>query len=81
MPTRITEHAERILAVLENVKNRWHTRSELAALMERKRLTPYDIVCLELLVKMELVQQDKEEGYSRDGYRWRYGVFDMPQDN
>ncbi|GEM_PF-2257360 len=81
MPTRMTDHAEWIFTTLEGVKNRWHTRSELAELMNRKRLTPYDILCLELLIKMELIQVDKEEGYSRDGYRWRYGIFDAPPRN
>ncbi|MCL4253045.1 MAG: hypothetical protein KJ043_04605 [Anaerolineae bacterium] len=78
MPTRITDHADGILLLLQENKNRWHTRIQVAELMGRTRLTPYDIQCLELLVQMDLVYQGKEDGYSRDGYRWRYGVFDTP---
>ncbi len=78
MPNRMTVHAEGILILLQKNKNHWLTRSQVAGLMKRKRLTPYDILCLDLLVTLGLVYQDKEEGYSRDGYRWRYGVFDAP---
>jgi hypothetical protein len=80
MPKRMTIHAEKMLAQLQAHKNRWHTRSEVAFLMKRKRLTPYDIQCLELLAEMGLIMVDKEEGYSRDGYRWLYGVFDTHPD-
>lgn len=78
MPKRMTTHAEWILILIQNNKNRWLTRSRIAELMNRNRLTPYDIKCIEMLVELGLVYQDKEDGYSRDGYRWRYGVFDTP---
>lgn len=78
-PTRITAHAEKLRTVLEGSKNQWFTRSEVALLMEKRRLNPHEIDLLHLLGERGHIHIMQEEGYSRDGFRWIYGVFDDDQ--
>ena len=73
---RITIQAEKLLDALGGSKNLWLTRREVAFKIGKKRLTPYDIELLELLAEQGHIAVAQEEGYSRDGYRWLYGVFD-----
>lgn len=74
-PKRITAHGEKLLDRLRQRPNEWFTRREVAFLIDKKRLTPYDIAMLDLLVERGYICHEKEEGYSREGYRWRYGYF------
>ncbi len=75
-PGRITAHGYKLLEGLERRRNQWLTRKEVALVIGKKRLTPYDIALLELLAEQGRIDIDQQEGYSRDGYRWIYGVFD-----
>ena len=75
-PSRITPHAETLRSVLEGPRNQWLTRREIALKLHKKRLTPYEIDLLHLLAERGTIQIMQEEGYSRDGYRWLYGVLD-----
>ena len=75
-PSRITAHGYKLLEGLERRRNQWLTRKEVALVIGKKRLTPYDIAMLELLAEQGHIDMDQQEGYSRDGYRWIYGVFD-----
>lgn len=73
---RLTDHAEKLLNGFERRPNRWLTRREVAGMIGKKRLTPYDIALLELLAERNLIKMSQEEGYSREGYRWVYGLFE-----
>lgn len=75
-PQRLTAHANRLLDGLEKHRNQWLTRSEVAAAIGKKRLTPYDIDMLDLLAEKGRIRVEQEEGFSREGFRWIYGVFD-----
>ena len=77
---RLTAHARKLLAGLESRRNQWLTRREIAYLIGKKRLTPYDIDLLALLAEHGEIRMEQEEGYSREGYRWIYGVFDPEHD-
>lgn len=75
-PQRVTPHAQKLLDALEKRRNQWLTRLEVARAIGKKRLTPYDINLLELLAESGQIRVQQTEGYSREGYRWEYGVFD-----
>lgn len=75
-PKRVTAHAEKLQRALEGSRNKWLTRLEIAHAVGKKRLTPYDIVLLEFLADQNLIRMQQEDGFSREGYRWVYGVFD-----
>jgi hypothetical protein len=75
-PKRLTPRADVLRKTLEGSTNHWFTRREIALKVGKKRLTPYEIDLLHLLAEKGAIQISQEEGYSRDGYRWLYGVFD-----
>ena len=75
-PQRLTPHATKILTALEKRRNQWLTRLDVAHLIGKKRLTPYDINLLHLLAEIGNIRVQQVEGYSREGYRWEYGIFD-----
>lgn len=75
-PARITPHAERLRDLLEGSRNQWLTRREIAMMLGKRRLTPYEIDLLHLLGERGHIHIMQEEGYSREGFRWIYGVFD-----
>jgi len=75
-PQRITAHAEKMLDGFNKHRNEWLTRKDIAVMIGKKRLTPYDIDLLELMAERDLIRMEQEEGYSREGYRWIYGIFD-----
>jgi len=75
-PKRLTPHALKMEAALGRGRNQWHTRLEIARAIGKKRLTPYDIDLLDLLAEMGRIRVRQTEGYSREGYRWEYGIFD-----
>ncbi len=77
-PNRITAHAQKILDAIHKRRNQWLTRAQIAQGLGKRRLTPYDVTLLDFLTDSGHIQSKKEEGYSREGYRWVYGVFDRP---
>lgn len=80
-PKRVTAHAEKLLNGLGRRRNQWVTRKDIALLIGKKRLTPYDIDLLDLLSEQGYIRREQEEGYSREGFRWVYGVFDPDYDS
>jgi len=73
---RITAHGIKLRDAIESRRNHWLTRKDLASLIGKKRLTPYDIDMLALLAENAQIRVKQEDGYSREGYRWVYGIFD-----
>lgn len=75
-PKRITAHGDKIVTVMQSVedKNRWLDRSEIAELLGKKRLTAYDTALLDLLTEQGLIETQKAEGYSREGYKWQHRI-------
>ena len=73
---RLTPQAYKLLGVLEKRRNQWLTRLEIARGTGKKRLTPYDIDLLARLAENGRIRAQQDAGYSREGYRWLYGVFD-----
>ena len=71
-PKRVTEHGEKLLVALQAADGQWIGRTEIAASIEKKRLTPYDVALLDLLVERKLIEVRQLPGRSRDGYVWQY---------
>jgi predicted DNA-binding ArsR family transcriptional regulator len=76
MPSdHLTEHAQKIYHAISAQRNQWLTRAQIARMIGKNRLTPYDIALLDRLVEEEMIDSQQEQGFSREGYRWVYGVF------
>lgn len=75
-PSQLTEHAHKIYQAIDQQRNQWLTRAQIAHSIGKKRLTPYDVDLLSLLIEEEMIDCQQEQGFSREGYRWVYGVFD-----
>jgi len=73
---RITAHGFKLRDAIETRRNQWLTRKDVAVLIGKKRLTPYDIDMLALLAENGHIRVEQQEGFSREGYRWVYGIFD-----
>jgi hypothetical protein len=50
-----TRHQLRLLEAVYKVGEQWITRTQIARTIQRKRIGPYDIACLRLLVEKELI--------------------------
>lgn len=74
-PDYLTEHTQKIYHAILQQPDQWLTRAQIARLIGKKRLTPYDIALLDWLVDAEMIVCQQEQGFSREGYRWVYGVF------
>lgn len=79
-PQHITPHATKLRDAIARRRNQWLTRLDIAHLIGKKRLTPYDINLLHLLAETGEIRVQQVEGYSREGYRWEYGILDEPAD-
>jgi hypothetical protein len=77
-PNRITDHAQKILSAIAQRRNQWLTRAQVAQAIGKRRLTPYDVTLLDFLTDSGHIQTKQEAGFSREGYRWVYGIFDKP---
>ena len=52
---QLTRHQLKILQAVYDAGEAWLTRSQLARSLGKKRLTPYDIDCLQLLTEQGLI--------------------------
>jgi hypothetical protein len=71
-PDKVTPHGERLLAILQSAGGKWLDRREIAQAIERKRLTPYDIAMLELLVKLGEAEAEQRPVPGPIAYEWIY---------
>lgn len=55
----LTPHQLKLLQALYDTNGQWVTRIGIARLINKNRLTPYDIECLKLLNDMALIDMDK----------------------
>lgn len=53
---KMTPHQLKILQMMYDSGGNWLTRSKVAKLLGKRRLTPYDIDCLKLLSDLELIK-------------------------
>ncbi|MFZ4816478.1 MAG: hypothetical protein ACOYL5_18220 [Phototrophicaceae bacterium] len=65
---RLTNHQWRLLEVLIKANNGWVSRRQIAKGIDKRRLIPYDISCLQALhegqlIDIEHIQDDTPIGY------------------
>ena len=70
VPKRITGHALKLQNALSSTE--WLTRSQIAAAIGKRKLTPYDTLLLDLLAERGLIESRQREGGSREGFTWEY---------
>lgn len=74
----LTDHAKKLLAVLQDKSGEWLTRSYIAKAMKRNRLTPYDNQLLDNMVDAELLQKRLS---THGVLHYEYKVVDPPNDS
>ncbi len=73
-PARVTPHGDRILEAIRSAYPEWVNRSTIAAAMGKKRLTPWEVSLLTLLVSNELVEAQQKPFKGIQDYEWVYRV-------
>jgi predicted transcriptional regulator len=56
-----TAHQLRVVQILYDGGNKWQTRAKVAKALGKRRLTPYDINCLEMLADKGIVEKGTQE--------------------
>lgn len=68
----ITDHARKLLEVLQNHSGQWLNRKAIAEGVGKRRLTPYDIELLQRLVDEGLAEIGKRPNPTPIGYEYAY---------
>lgn len=68
----LTNHQWKLLEVLIKANARWITRRQIAQVIGKRRLIPYDIDCLRLLQERSLVDMKKIDDNTPIGYQVVY---------
>ncbi|MBZ0293848.1 MAG: hypothetical protein K8L99_14880 [Anaerolineae bacterium] len=68
----ITDHALKLLEVLQAQTGQWLNRKAIAEGVGKRRLTPYDIELLQRLVDEGLVEIGKRPNPTPIGYEYAY---------
>lgn len=53
---KLTPHQMKIIQIMYDAENEWLTRAMVAKRLEKRRLTPYDINCLDMLAKRDILK-------------------------
>ncbi|MEP7286941.1 MAG: hypothetical protein ABI947_14385 [Chloroflexota bacterium] len=72
--TTIAQRANEIYAIIANLGQGWHTRSDIARLMGKPHLTPFDVAALEALAENGRVIAEQHEIDSPIPVRWEYKI-------
>jgi prophage antirepressor-like protein len=54
--SQLTRHQLKIVQALYDAGEAWLTRSQVARALGKKRLTPYDIECLQMLTEVNILE-------------------------
>lgn len=57
----LTAHQLRILQIVYDSGGTWLTRAKVAKALGKRRLTPYDINCLKMLVERGIIEEGTQE--------------------
>lgn len=71
-PTEVTPQGAKLLAALKDAGGVWLTRKAIAEAVGKKRLTPYDVALLELLVNQGDAEAEKRPHEGPITYEWVY---------
>jgi hypothetical protein len=70
--SRLNEQSDRLLNVLKDAAGDWLTRSEIARMLEKRKLSAYDIAMLEILQEKGQVEIQHRDNRTPIGYEFVY---------
>ena len=70
--TPLSEQAQGVLRAVQSSDGDWMKRSAIARAMDKKRLNPYEVAQLSLLIEKELVEVKQEPDNTPIGYVYLY---------
>jgi hypothetical protein len=59
--TALGQHAERLYAALRALGPGWHARPEIASKIGKRRLQPWDVAALDLLIMQGRIECERHE--------------------
>ncbi len=72
--SRLGKHSDILLSVLRDASGEWLTRSDIAKLLEKRKLSSYDIAMLEFLQEKGLVEITHRDNRTPIGYEFVYRI-------
>jgi uncharacterized membrane protein len=69
----LSNQTEAILEVLKKIPD-WATRAEIARALGKRRLNPYELAALDLLVERGQIITQQEKMPGAIGFQWQYKV-------
>jgi hypothetical protein len=72
--SRLGRQSDLLLNVLKDTSNDWLTRSDIARLLEKRKLTSYDIAMLEVLQEKGLIEIGHRDNRTPIGYEFVYRI-------
>ena len=74
--SRLSKHSDTLLGVLRDSPGEWLTRSEIARMLDKRKLSAYDVAMLEILQEKELIEIKHRDNRTPIGYEFVYRVAD-----
>ena len=72
--SRLSKQSDTLLNVLKDSPGEWLTRSEIARMLDKRKLSAYDIAMLEILQEKELIEIKHRDNRTPIGYEFVYRV-------
>jgi len=72
--SRLGKQSDMLLSVLKEASGRWLTRSDIARMLEKRKLSSYDIAMLEFLQEKGLVEIEHRDNRTPIGYEFVYRI-------
>ena len=72
--SRLSKHSDILLSVLSELPGEWLTRSDIARMLEKRKLSSYDIAMLEILQEKGLVEIEHRDNRTPIGYEFVYRI-------
>ena len=76
---QLSDQAQRFLQLINDHGGQWLSRSDIAQLAGKKRLNPYEIGVIDLLVERGLIQRRSEAMGGAIGFQWQYQALSNQQ--
>jgi hypothetical protein len=75
--SRLGKQSDLLLKVLRQTAGEWLTRSDIAKLLAKRKLSSYDIATLEFLQEKGLIEIEHRENRTPIGYEFVYRVTEL----
>lgn len=77
--SRLGRQSDVLLQVLRDASGEWLTRSEIARMLDKRKLSSYDIAMLEVLQEKGLIDIGHRDNRTPIGYEFVYRIADANQ--